>query len=86
MAARGKSPLPRNAGDDGDSDDESDALLGRDSIYAHGSTDDKSAERPESTATGLQVFMSLLFTIYVPCFLFNLAGSITDPVRFSLFC
>ena len=60
-------------------EDESAALLGgatsegpdeAESIYA--------AKQPQPT--GLQIFMSLLFTIYIPCFLFNLAGAITDPV------
>jgi MFS family permease len=65
----------RAAGDDA-AESESDSLLGGerapDSIYA--------GAAPAPQATGMQIFMSLLFTIYVPCFLFNLAGSITDPV------
>jgi hypothetical protein len=30
--------------------------------------------------SGLRVFLTLLPNIYIPCFLFNLAGSVTDPV------
>jgi MFS family permease len=84
-----------SAGDDDDataagSDNEKQSLLGRapgddvsSAISSARSESSIYAAEPQSASpTGgvLQVFMSLLFTIYMPCFLFNLAGSITDPV------
>lgn len=62
-----------------EAEDESAALLGKPTA-AEGSDESIYAAQQQPQPTGLQIFMSLLFTIYIPCFLFNLAGSITDPV------
>eukprot|EP01043_Picozoa_sp_COSAG02_P079567 COSAG02_NODE_18478_length_936_cov_0.783751_1_plen_103_part_01 len=45
------------------------------SIYNGSTKEDAPAQD-----SGLSIFLALLPMIYIPCFLFNLAGSITDPV------
>ena len=67
---------------DGGDEDESAALLADEAGGAGGSGAGSIYQQPEPAppTSGRAVFLVLLPTIFLPCFLFTLATAITDPV------
>ena len=65
---------------DGGDEDESAALLQADEAGGAGASGASSIYQPAPPTSGRAVFLVLLPTIFIPCFLFTLATAITDPV------